>query len=64
VAARHEMTPPMSRETLARAIGVSLRTMQRWENEETVRGISVADLTLIAKVLGRPLSYFLTEVAA
>lgn len=54
----------MSREKLARTIGVSLRTLQRWENEETVRGISVSDLTTIAKVLGKPLTYFLTEVAA
>lgn len=54
----------MSREKLARKIGVSLRTLQRWENEETVRGISVADLTLIAKAVGKPLAYFLTEVAA
>ena len=54
----------MSRETLARKIDVSLRTLQRWENEETIRGISVAQLTEIAQATGKPLEFFLTEVAA
>lgn len=53
----------MSREQAAVALGVSLRTFARWETGESQQ-LTATRLQQIAAVLGKPLAYFLSEVAA
>lgn len=54
----------LTREQLAPHVGVTLRTLARWENDETPN-IPATKLALLARVTGKPLSYFInSEVAA
>lgn len=50
----------LTREQMAPKIGVTLRTLARWENGETQR-ISTDSLLAVARVTRKPLAYFLTE---
>lgn len=53
----------LTREQLAKATGVNWRTIARYERGETVN-VSVSMVQRIARVTGKPLHYFITEVAA
>ena len=53
----------LTRERMAPMIGVTLRTLVRYETGETQR-ISVNALVQIAEATGKPLSFFFEEVAA
>ena len=55
----------LTREQMFPMVGVSLRTLSRWESGETTR-ISLDNVARIAEVTGKPMSYFLVgaEVAA
>jgi transcriptional regulator with XRE-family HTH domain len=53
----------LTREQMAPQVGVTLRTLSRWESGETP-GISFASLSRIAEVTGKPLAYFVTDEAA
>lgn len=49
-------------ETLAVALGVGVRTVQRWESGEGQP--SIARLIAVAKLTEKPLDYFLSEDGA
>lgn len=51
----------LTREQMAPMVGVTLRTLARYESGETQR-ISVVMLLRIARVTGQPLTYFLNGV--
>lgn len=53
----------LSREAVAVTLGVSLRTVARWETGETAN-ITATRLAQIAQTTGKPLSFFLHEAAA
>jgi transcriptional regulator with XRE-family HTH domain len=53
----------LSREAIAAELGVSLATIVRMETGRT-RRISVESLRVIARVTGKPLGWFLSEMAA
>jgi transcriptional regulator with XRE-family HTH domain len=54
----------LTQEQIAPLLGVTLATVSRYERGIGKRGISVAMLARIAQVTGKPLSFFLSEVAA
>lgn len=47
----------LTMEKMAPQLGVTLRTLSRWESGETQR-ISVAMVAAIARLTGKPLAYF------
>ena len=49
-------------EQLAPQIGVTMGTLLRWERDEYA--ISVKNISRIAELTGRPLSYFVSDKAA
>lgn len=49
----------LTREQMAPRLGVTLRTLSRWESGETP-GISFTSLALIAEVTGKPIAYFVS----
>lgn len=53
----------LTREQLFPLLGVSLRTLTRWESGETTR-ISMEKVTRIAEVTGKPLAFFVTDKVA
>lgn len=53
----------LTREQAAPQLGVTLRTLARWERGETKR-ISTDDLLKVARLTRKPLSYFLGKAAA
>lgn len=48
----------LTRERMAPMVGVTMRTLSRWETGETP-GISVDALSRIAAVTGKPIGWFL-----
>lgn len=53
----------LTREQMAPMLGVTMRTLGRWETDETKR-ISVAALARIAAVTEKPITFFLGEPTA
>lgn len=56
----------LTREAMSPHIGVTLRTLARWERDET-ENIPMLKMIDVARVTGKPLSFFLngdSEVAA
>lgn len=53
-----------TQEQMAPMIGVTLVTMSRYERGIGKRGITLSMLARIAEVTGKPITFFITEVAA
>lgn len=54
----------LTQEQMAPLIGVTLSTMQRYEHGVGKRGITLPMLARIAEVTDKPISWFISEVAA